>query len=609
MKMKAKSPTARKSGHQVHSEKQDYRPYIFVFLLGVALTLGLSIGSKAAVQDAQPSRGEAPAPANIAPSSDNSSVWRPFIWEAIPGEYLTDPRRSIILGAYQQNGWKPIFIDRRLELGKHGRALIQLLQNLKSDAIDPGPYHLEALQHTIDHLDRLRQSLEASNPYFYDNLSVVLDDSSRDPSVPRKAASPTQYAANSPVLPAPEHKAQHVDRQKIKDILQAASRTDTQLAVRLVRYARDMDPFSHDYQVKVLSGEMQFDEFFKLIASVSPRYAVLREALKRYEELASGPAQPILNDPATLRPGDRGNSVVVLQKRLQQEGFYTGKADGSFDAATLAAVKDFQHAHLQVPDGAVGPRTRDWLNVPYAKKAEMITWSLKALRQSESRRFSRYIWINIPQFMLEYYNDNKVESANRVIIGKASGKKIKFQGHIIGENHTPSLTSTIEGIDFNPRWYVSDRIRKELSDVIAADPNYLTKNGYVQMSSLYPSGEPRIFQLPGPNNPMGHVKFDFQNAYAIFLHDTPNKYLFQRSRRDFSHGCIRMEGAPGLAELLLREDDNPASGKVASYLKNNRPVSVKLQHPIPIVIDYVPVSSDEQNKLLFCGDLYGRFGE
>jgi murein L,D-transpeptidase YcbB/YkuD len=191
-----------------------------------------------------------------------------------------------------------------------------------------------------------------------------------------------------------------------------------------------------------------------------------------------------------------------------------------------------------------------------------------------------------------------------VIVGKASGKKIKFQGRVMGENQTPTLASVIEQVVFNPRWYITDRIIREFSEDIH-DPAFLAKHGYVRMSSVYPSGDHRIFQMPGPTNPLGRVKFEFVNAYAVFLHDTPKKALFSRARRDFSHGCVRVEGALDLAKTLLADDLNPASSKADRLIESNSQTHVKLQQPVPIVIEYIPVVSNGSGQLIFCGDLYG----
>jgi murein L,D-transpeptidase YcbB/YkuD len=208
---------------------------------------------------------------------------------------------------------------------------------------------------------------------------------------------------------------------------------------------------------------------------------------------------------------------------------------------------------------------------------------------------------------LEYYKTGKLEATHRVIVGQTKGKKIKVQGKWMGINQTPTLVSAIEQIIINPRWYVSDRIRLELNDEAAADPLYFSRHGYVQMSSAYPWGDPRLYQLPGPSNPLGRVKFEFSNPYAVYLHDTPKKQYFKRARRDLSHGCIRLDGAVEFAALLLKDDGNPAAQKMETYLANNKQVYFKLSEPVPIIIEYMPASSNERGQVLFCGDPYEWF--
>jgi L,D-transpeptidase YcbB len=194
-----------------------------------------------------------------------------------------------------------------------------------------------------------------------------------------------------------------------------------------------------------------------------------------------------------------------------------------------------------------------------------------------------------------------------VIVGKASGKKVKAQGRLIGENHTPTLVSKINQVIFNPRWYVSDRISLELDVEASKDPNYFDRLGYVRMASTYPWGAPRLYQRPGPYNPLGRVKFEFPNPYAVFLHDTPKKQLFLRARRDFSHGCLRLEGAVGFAQMLLKDDQHPTADKTDQYLADNQQKHIELQHPVPIVIEYAMASSDASGHIVFCGDPYSWF--
>jgi murein L,D-transpeptidase YcbB/YkuD len=250
-----------------------------------------------------------------------------------------------------------------------------------------------------------------------------------------------------------------------------------------------------------------------------------------------------------------------------------------------------------------------WLNVSFQTKAEMVAMALKAVRQSPSRASSRFIRINIPQFLLEYYKDGEFQQAHRIVVGKASGKKVKFRGRMVGENQTPTLTSAIEQVILNPRWYVSDRIRLELNAEAKSDPEWFTRHGYVTMQSQHPWGEARLFQSPGPKNALGRVKFEFPNPYAVYLHDTPLKHLFARTRRDFSHGCMRVDKAIELAERLLKDDANPYAEKMKTVLTGSNQVFVRLSQPVPISVEYIPVVTNGSAQVIFVGDPYGILAE
>jgi murein L,D-transpeptidase YcbB/YkuD len=386
-----------------------------------------------------------------------------------------------------------------------------------------------------------------------------------------------------------------------------ASVVDVLLASGFLQFARDMQRFSKDRLLMGMTEKLPMSDLLQSIEPISPHYQALRRAYGVYTKLAQRNQPKTIHATASIRPGTRGPIVRLLQERLHEEGYYSGEFNGIYDNATVEALKRFQVQHMQDGDGVLGKKTVEWLNVSYDKKARMIAQSLESSRKSETRQYDRFVRINIPQFIMEYVKDGKVEATHRVIVGKSSGKRVKAQGRIIGENHTPTLVSSIQQVIFNPRWYVSDRISLELGVEAAADPDYFERLGMVKMSSHYPWGSPRLYQRPGPGNPLGRVKFEFPNVYAVFLHDTPKKYLFQRARRDFSHGCMRLERALDFARLLLRDDANPTADKIDSYLSDYQSRHVSLLKPVPIVVEYATVSSNGDGDVVFCGDLYGWF--
>ena len=579
----------------------------------LSLCLAISLYSLSAAKEPAAQRDEHPSqPAAVGAEQTRagSPLWRSYLWESMPPEWLRDSKQSALLESYQKTEWRPVFITSRFEISQGAAALLRRLDHLEAEAIDPRPYHVETLHAGVQNLQRLKAALKAVDPNCNDMPAVLLDPAGTENAAKAQAtaaqqASRTAASGKQQAPPPPDPALIKEKEQKYKEIFAAASDLDLKLAGALVRYSQEMNPFSGEEQVKALTGETPMQDYLTALEPFPAQYAVLVKALARYRQLAAQGEQQTVREAATLRPGESGENIRNLQKRLSQEDFYHGKVTGTFDQPTREAVMHFQSVHLLPQDGAVGQKTKEWLNTPFKDKAEMITEGLKLMRQSQSRRFDRFVRINIPQFALEYYKDGKVKESHRVIVGKAGGKKVKMRGRMVGENQTPPITSAIEQIVFNPRWYVSDRIRKELQSEIAADPAYFAKHGYVQMASIDSSGQPRIFQMPGPKNALGRIKFEFPNPYAVFLHDTPNKNLFQRVRRDFSHGCIRVDKASDLALSILKDDQNPAVDKAANYLTSTHPSHVRLSQPVPIVIEYVPVTATESGHPIFIGDPYG----
>jgi murein L,D-transpeptidase YcbB/YkuD len=573
-------------------------------------------------RSAQPS-SSAGSPGIQAGSNAAPSVYRPdptpsrgeqLLRETLLQELLTDADRDLIVEVYQSRNWEPFFIGSGFQLSTSGMQLLARLQDLEDDAIDPQPYKIDQLRADIKALEGLRQgpngTVKASLKELLQSLKAKAGE-----------ASPFSWCESTDVqrLLESAQTSADISISKAAKSIQAGLQTwggqminqagvvDVHLASGLIRFAQDMQRFSRDSIQSGLTGKYAMSELLKSLEPALPHYQALRRGYLTYRKLAHRSEQKNIRTDGSVRPGTRAPVIRTLQERLREEGFYTGETNGIYDTATVDAVKRFQAQHLQDADGVLGKRTVEWLNVAYEKKAKMIAQSLEALRKSETRRHERFVRINIPQFVLEYVKDGKVETTNRVIVGKSAGKRVKVQGRVLGENQTPTFASSIQQLVFNPRWYVSDRISLELDVEANSDPNYFQRLGYVKMSSSYPWGSPRLYQRPGPNNPLGRVKFEFPNAYAVFLHDTPNKSLFRRARRDFSHGCMRVEGAVSFARMLLKDDENPLTDKADSYLADFQPKHINLQHPVPIIVEYATVSSDGGGHVIFCGDLYGWF--
>jgi murein L,D-transpeptidase YcbB/YkuD len=526
----------------------------------------------------------------------SSTLWRSYLWESLPTDNSKGPEPDPVSEAYQSNDWKPFFISSRFKLNQGGEHLLSRLRKLESDAIDPRPFRLDELSQIVEELDRHRSALWAADPEVNDSRGESVLGAQQP------AASANNSTATAPPLKANSEALAGIYRETFR----AASETDIRLTAAFFLFTREMNPYlQKEDTLNALLGEVPVLEFLKELEPKTFNYEALRSAYAKYRNLAAQGAQQRVTMPSKASRGESGNHIRDLQKRLQQEGFYPGTITGVYDAETQRAVKEFQTANLLDPDGAVGQRTKDSLNVSFQERADLVAYALRAVRHSPSRSGNRFIRINIPQFLLEYYKDGQLQEAHRIVVGKASGKKVKFRGKMVGENQTPTLASSIGQVILNPRWYVSDRIRLELETEARSDPEWFAKHGYVNMTSRYPWGAPRLFQSPGPKNALGRVKFEFSNPYAVYLHDTPLKQLFARSRRDFSHGCIRVDKAVELAETILRDDSSPYAKKMESILEGSRQVFVKLSNPVLICLEYIPVVVSSSGQLIFAGDPYG----
>jgi hypothetical protein len=334
-------------------------------------------------------------------------------------------------------------------------------------------------------------------------------------------------------------------------------------------------------------------------------YKVLKDAVSKYEDLAKSSqiivcrGRPMCLPAEKLKPGSHEQAVTTVQKRLIQEGYMEGTATGVLDEKTRTALMDFQRIHFVTPDGTVGPKTVEKMNIPYEEKLKWIRVTLEGIEEAPFRLYNQFIWVNIPTFSLEYYADGKLISRHKVIVGRSDGKEIKIRGKIVRWNNTLPLVSEIKSVVINPRWYVPDRIRVELKEKAGDDEFFFQKQGFVMLESA------RLYQLPGGKNPLGKVKFLFDNPYGFFLHDTPEQHLFKRASRTISHGCVRVEKALDLAKEILERDNPKKAAQIDTYLKKSDQTYITLEHPIPIVITYFPVSVSEEGLLEFGGDPYG----
>ena len=415
-----------------------------------------------------------------------------------------------------------------------------------------------------------------------------------------------------------------------------AVRFDAALTVSLMRYVSDLhigkvNPKHLDFGFDVETKKYDLPDFLKgnvvdspdvagVLAKVEPPYPGYRrtiQALHSYLEFAreyDGNQLPAIQK--TIASGDSYSGMPQLIKLLRLVGDLTPDAavlvDGTvYQTPLVDAVKSFQRRHGRTPDGRITAQTLADLNVPLTRRVRQMQLTLERWRWLPVGLHSALIVANIPEFRLRAYDESyKVALSMNVVVGKAF------------DHNTPVFSDTMQYAVFRPYWSVPDSIaRAELLPRITRHPDYLAKKGFEVVNTRQEvitsgpvtsdilaqlrAGKLFIRQIPGPMNSLGLVKFIFPNSYNVYMHDTPAQEFFAKSRRDFSHGCIRLEKPADLAVWVLRETPGWDMERVRAAMNGKPNQQVNLAHPIPVLIVYGTVIVSEDGLVHFYDDIYG----
>ncbi|MDR0219189.1 MAG: L,D-transpeptidase [Enterobacteriaceae bacterium] len=314
----------------------------------------------------------------------------------------------------------------------------------------------------------------------------------------------------------------------------------------------------------------------------------------------------------TLRPGQNNKNVMELRNILIRSGYLEPSAvkaeNQLYNQELVAAVKRFQSLHGLLADGVIGQATKVWLNTTPKTRARIMALNMQRLRIIPEEH-STAILVNIPNYSLLYYLDGKEVLSSKVAVGRPSRK-------------TPIMSSELNNVVINPPWTVPvSMTRKDIAPRAMRDPNYFSSRGYTVFSSwsndatainpssinwgeITPGNFPyRIRQAPGPTNSLGRFKFNMPNSEAIYLHDTPNKAAFSREMRAISSGCVRVNKAPELANMLLG-NAGWNEGRVNNTLKTWKTTYVNIPKRIPVFLYYQTAWVDEEGKPQYRADIY-----
>ena len=321
------------------------------------------------------------------------------------------------------------------------------------------------------------------------------------------------------------------------------------------------------------------------LVPTDPQYAALKAALAHYRTLAAWQIVPNPGGKA-LDPGAENPVIPPLKQRLVVEGELDAADKGdTLDGPVLDSLKHFQHRHGLTPDGRLGKGSFAALNVPLAERIGQIVANLERRREVSRLLPPTRIEVNVAAATVTMRRDGEPVSGMRAVVGDA-------------EHQTPMLISNIRDVEINPPWIVpASIIKKEIRPKLKRDPDYLTKN------EMAWSDSGQLVQAPGAKNSLGHLKFEFSNPFAVYLHDTPMHRLFALDGRALSHGCVRLEHPLALAQsLLATESPDPIQQAIDSGTTSR----MRLATSMPVAVLYWSVLVEPDGTVDFRDDLYHR---
>ena len=339
------------------------------------------------------------------------------------------------------------------------------------------------------------------------------------------------------------------------------------------------------------------------------------QAIDRYAAIVSNGGWPVIPDGPTLHIGSRDQRIIALRRHLAITGdLQKDEGDRSrFDALVEHAVRRFQFRHGLIPDGAVRGETLAALNVPAIDRLRQLRTNVVRINTFISGLPEKYVMVNIPAAEIEAVESEVVVQRHTAIVGKP-------------DRQTPVLLSKVHELNFNPFWHVPKSIvERDIIPEMQKDPGYLERyviRAYnVKGEEVAPqaidwnSDEPLKYEYrqdPGEDiNSLGVVKLNFSNPYAVFLHDTPKKDLFEGNFRAFSSGCVRVKNIEDLVTWLLQgnDDEGWTRAKADQVIASKERLDVKLKNPVPLYVVYVTAWASPNVTVHLRNDRYVRDGQ
>lgn len=349
----------------------------------------------------------------------------------------------------------------------------------------------------------------------------------------------------------------------------------------------------------------------------SIKHSSFSKLLKQYEiqsppyKIILATYQRILNAPDSLFSSTSFTKTLVDNKNLQQKLVFWQCLEPltiyDSEIILVEGLKKFQEKFNLEADGKLGNNALKALNTNKFQLLNQLKYDLNYIRFLSAWNYPTYIWVNIPSAEFSMFEAQEKTMSMRVIVGNS-------------KTPTPSLMSTIKQCIFFPYWFVPSSITiKEMLPQIQKDVNYLSNNSIqvldqkwnvldettLPWSTFNAKNFPyKLRQVAGCDNSLGIVKFDFDNPFTVYLHDTNAKKLFQKSNRWLSHGCIRLEKPTELAEKLLGNPSLIQKLVAQQHEPDLKPIYFQVQPNVPLLISYLCSGINEKGDLVFYSDVY-----
>jgi len=374
---------------------------------------------------------------------------------------------------------------------------------------------------------------------------------------------------------------------------------------------KDIDP------IAIINEALAANDVARFLADQFPShrlYRQTREGLKQYRKLASTAKSSQIPDGKTIHPGENDSRLPAIRQHLIVTGDLNETSDSeTYDDTTVEAIKKYQAQHGLADDGVIGKNTITELNVPFDYRLRQIEMNIERLRWTDHDLGDKYILVDIPAFSaVTMFNDDVIFDMP-VIVGK----------HF---HETPVFSETIKYVVINPYWTITPSIaRHEMLPKLRKDPGYLKKKhislfrGWSDNKEIDPwsidwdkvspraMNQYRLRQNPGPWNALGVLKIVFPNEHSVYMHDTPNHKLFDRSVREFSHGCIRMDEPVKQGAIVLNESNGGLTEeRINEIIKSGKRTVVRLEKPMQVHLVYQTAWGDKNGTMHFVRDAYGR---